>query len=385
VPVETLSLVAAWKRYVPWARVLLGLAVLASGLAVEPKASPIGLAGIGAFLAFSAFVGLRKQEPSRPFGLLVLFADLVFFMVLAWPGLGSYTWLRSVYYLYMALEAVAFYNAREVLMVVGLSAIFCGLVAPTDARPLRRTTVIAGAMAYAFAVYKRKLEQQNEDLAREAARNREEADHAREAERQRIASDFHDGPLQSFISLQMRLQILRKILERDVHGGMADLEGLQALATQQVKELRAFVRSMRPLELDGSNLFVSLRRICENFQKESGVPVTVVGGEGPLRLSEDVAAEVVQMLREALHNVLKHAGATRVAVSIERTGKTLEISVDDNGRGFHFSGVYTLDELELLRLGPASLKRRARALNAEMTIESRPGRGAGLALRVPIA
>jgi signal transduction histidine kinase len=62
----------------------------------------------------------------------------------------------------------------------------------------------------------------------------------------------------------------------------------------------------------------------------------------------------------------------------------LEISVDDNGRGFHFSGVYTLDELELLRLGPASLKRRARALNAEMTLESRLGRGAGLKLRIPI-
>jgi signal transduction histidine kinase len=97
-----------------------------------------------------------------------------------------------------------------------------------------------------------------------------------------------------------------------------------------------------------------------------------------------MASEVIQMLREALHNVLKHAGATRVAVSLERVAKTLELSVDDNGGGFHFSGVYSLDDLELLRLGPASFQRRARALNAEMTLESRPGRGAGLKLRVPI-
>ena len=75
---------------------------------------------------------------------------------------------------------------------------------------LRRTTVIAGILAYAFAAYKRRIEIRLEELAREAARNREDADHAREAERQRIASDFHDGPLQSFISLQMRLEILRK-------------------------------------------------------------------------------------------------------------------------------------------------------------------------------
>jgi signal transduction histidine kinase len=112
--------------------------------------------------------------------------------------------------------------------------------------------------------------------------------------------------------------------------------------------------------------------------------VTFVGGEGPLKLPEETASMVIQMLREALHNVLKHAAATRVAVAVERAGKLLEISVDDNGRGFHFSGVYSLDELELLRLGPASVKRRARELNAEMTLESRPGRGAGLKLRIPI-
>src|ERR1022692_4003621 len=58
---------------------------------------------------------------------------------------------------------------------------------------------------------------------------------AREVERQRIASDFHDGPLQSFISLQMRLEILRKLLERDFGTGMDDLRDLQELALQQVK------------------------------------------------------------------------------------------------------------------------------------------------------
>ncbi len=223
-----------------------------------------------------------------------------------------------------------------------------------------------------------------ESLALEAAETREDAQRAREAERQRIASDFHDGPLQSFISLQMRLEILRKLMERDFQAGMDDLADLQKLAQQQVKELRAFVRGMRPPEMQGSNLYASARRICENFQKESGIPVTFVGGDGPLKCPEEMASEIVQMLREALHNVLKHAGATRLAVSVERVAKALELSVDDNGRGFHFSGVYSLDELELLRLGPASLKRRARALNAEMTVESRPGRGAGLKLRIPM-
>jgi signal transduction histidine kinase len=316
--------------------------------------------------------------------LLVLFADVVFFLVLVSAGIGSVIWLPAFYYLYLLAEAVFVYRAPEVLVVTVVSAIFCIAVQTENVFPIRRTAVIGGALAYAFAVYKRRLESRMEELACEARETKEEAQRAREAERQRIASDFHDGPLQSFISLQMRLEILRKLLERDFGAGMDDLRDLQEMAQQQVKELRAFVRSMRPPDMQGSNLYASARRICESFQKESGIPVSFVGGEGPLKFPEEMASEVVQMLREALHNVLKHAGATRVAVSLERVAKTLELSVDDNGSGFHFSGVYSLDELELLRLGPASFQRRARALNAEMTLESRPGRGAGLKLRVPI-
>jgi len=101
-------------------------------------------------------------------------------------------------------------------------------------------------------------------------------------------------------------------------------------------------------------------------------------------LPHETTHEVLQMLREALHNVQKHAGASRVAVAMEKSERGLEISIDDNGRGFGFAGAYTLEELELLRLGPASLKRRARSLNAEMLLESRPGRGAGIKFRVPL-
>ena len=383
--IETVALLAFRKRYLPWARVLFATAALASGLMLTPRGPPWALAAAGAFLALGLFTALRAKEQGGLFGLLVLFADLAFFLVLVSSGTGSLVWLPAIYYLGMTAETAALHSPREVLLVVVLSAIFCAAARSDAAIGLRTTTVVAGILAYGFSVCKKVLESRMHELMRVATETREGARLAREAERQRIASDFHDGPLQSFISLQMRIEILRKLLERDFVAGMQDLRELQNLAQQQVKELRAFVRSMRPMDMEGSNLFASARRICENFQKESGIPVTFVGGDGALKLPEETASEVIQMVREALHNVLKHAGATRVAVSVERAAKVLEVSLDDNGQGFLFSGVYTLDELELLRLGPASLKRRARALNSEMTLESRPGRGAGIKLRIPIA
>ncbi len=120
------------------------------------------------------------------------------------------------------------------------------------------------------------------------------------------------------------------------------------------------------------------------FQKESGIPVTFMGTSAPVGLPQEMTLEVLQMIRESLHNVQKHAGATRVAVTMEKTDRGLEISVDDNGHGFNFAGTYSLEELELLRLGPASLKRRARSLSADLHLESRPGRGAGLKFRIPM-
>jgi signal transduction histidine kinase len=182
----------------------------------------------------------------------------------------------------------------------------------------------------------------------------------------------------------MRLEILRKLLERDFSAGMEDLRQLQTLAQSQVRDLRAFLHSMRPVDVDGGNLVGAARRTAETFQKESGIPVAFSGTDTPVGLPHETTHEVLQMLREALHNVQKHAGASRVAVAMEKSERGLEISIDDNGRGFGFAGAYTLEELELLRLGPASLKRRARSLNAEMLLESRPGRGAGIKFRVPL-
>lgn len=381
---ETVTVVTAWRRWRPWLRVLLGAGAFASGLLILPKANSWMLAACGVFVAFAAIICLRARRHPRASGLLVLFADLVFFLVLASTGIGSVLWLPALYYLYMTAGAVSLYGPPEVLTVAGMSAVFCFVVPSDHVVRLRPLAFVAGILAYGFARYRREMESEIAQFQSEAAETKESEGRAREAERQRIASDFHDGPLQSFISLQMRLEILRKLLERDFRAGMEDLQELQSLAQQQVKELRAFVRGMRPPDLAGVNLFASARRVCDDFQKESGIPVTFVGGDGTLKLPEETASEVIQMLREALHNVLKHAGATRVSISVEQSAKGLEISVDDNGRGFQFSGVYTLDELELLRLGPASLKRRARSLNSEMTLESRPGRGAGLKLRIPV-
>jgi len=316
-------------------------------------------------------------------GLLAIFGDTIFFLILASMGSDHLIWMASIFYLYLLIEALVFYTSVELVVIVTLCAIFCAVL-PGPTLGLEPTVLVAGTLACGFAISQQRQKIQIEQLTEKLSESEQNAEKSLEVERQRIASDFHDGPLQSFISLQMRLEILRKILDRDLQAGLDDLRQLQTLAQSQIRDLRAFLHSMRPVDVDGANLVATARRAAESFQKESGIPVTFLGTSTPVGLPQETALEVLQMLREALHNIQKHAGATRVAVALEKTDRGLEISIDDNGHGFNFAGTYTLEELELMKLGPASLKRRARSLNAELVLESRPGRGAGLKFRVPL-
>jgi signal transduction histidine kinase len=241
--------------------------------------------------------------------------------------------------------------------------------------------ISAGILACVVAIQREYLEDRLANASRQTVLYRYDAEKARESERQRIAADFHDGPLQSFISFQMRLEIVRKLLMRDQTAAVEELVQLQELCKGQVNELRSFVRSMRPVDVEGS-LNATLRRVVEQFQKDSSIHATFSGGEFVEPTEPEVSLELLQIVREALYNVQKHSSATRVAVGIQQADNTLEIAVEDNGSGFPFSGKYTLDELELLRLGPMSIKRRVRTLGGELLLDSRPGQGAGLKIRL---
>jgi len=374
----------SWSLLLSWGRVVLAAAALILNYALVPDATAVSYGLMGLYLVYALVVALRAHPHRGLLGLLAMFGDTVYLLVVSTYGGSNMLWLASVFFLYLMAEAVAFHGLVETAVIVAVTGLYCALLPLPVLHGFDRTILVGGILACAFAGHKRSQKAVNDQLRIQLSEAQQTAEKAREVERQRIASDFHDGPLQSFISIQMRLEILRKMLERDFHGGMDDLRQLQTLAMTQVRDLRVFLHSMRPVDVDGGNLISTARRTAESFQKESGIPVTFVSSSTPVGLPQEASAEVLQMIKEALHNVQKHSGATRVAVTMEKTDRGVEVSIEDNGHGFNFAGTYSLEELELMRLGPASLKRRARSLNAELQLESRPGRGTGLKFRIPL-
>jgi signal transduction histidine kinase len=372
----------SWRRLLSLIRILLGMSCLATQLI---SSSFVWTNSVILFAVYTAYacVGLfwrSLEDWGYPTAALIV--DFSFFFLAATSGAAYGYWVSSAFYAYVLLAAVTLHKWWKTLIVATAAILLLyALPALRGAEMLRPALIAAGILGSVLAIQREYLEERLSNASRQTVLYRYDAERAREAERQRIAADFHDGPLQSFISFQMRLEIIRKLLLRDQAAGTEELEQLQELCKMQVNELRTFVRSMRPVDVEGS-LTATLRRVVEQFQKDSGIPTTFVSAEFLEPAEPEVSLELLQIVREALYNVQKHSAATRVAVSIAKSDNALEIGIEDNGGGFPFSGKYTLDELELLRLGPMSIKRRVRTLGGEMTLDSKPGQGAGLKIRL---
>lgn len=384
-PAEIAAYQRTWRRWLDAVRLLLALAVLATQLFPAGARSP-GLSILAtAFTAYSLLVFVWSREFDKTgVALLCLFVDTLFFLTFTAQRTLPYSWPASAFYSFVLLSAIMLHDSANVFVVAGVCIAFFGVVQSPATVTLRSLVLFTGWMACALAFQKRKLQERLEYATRHEKLAREDTEKACNSVRERIAGDIHDGPLQDVISLQVRLEILKRLLERDRAAGLEELSQLQQLAKSVVHGLRSFLRSMRPLKVEGSDLNASARHVLEDFQKDTGIAVHYAAAEAALSVPAEICLEVVQILREALHNVQKHAQASRVAVSVDKSVKTLEITLEDNGAGFPFSGSFTLEELELLRIGPQSVKRRVRSLGGELVVESRPGQGASLKIRIPV-
>jgi signal transduction histidine kinase len=378
-----------WRLSFSIARTALGVAYLALSLTFAGPALSWSLVPLLAFIVYS-LVALRRAMDTAGDPLLTLSVDTAAFLL--WLGLTARAGAGGGFWSAMAIAGYVFLLAQAVLNHTAPRAVAAGgLVLVELLLPFSAIASVApallgcAAVASVWFLHRYHLDRRLSHASQHNVMYRFEAQQAREDERQRIAADFHDGPLQSFIGLQMRLEILKKMLARDPRMAAEELLQLQELCRSQVGELRSFVRSMRPADVDGSSLGASISRMVEQFQKDTGISTSFLSGEYLDPSETETSLELLQIVREALNNVQKHAQASRVAVALNKRGDALEISVDDNGAGFPFAGSYTLDELDLLRLGPVSIRRRVRALSGDLSIESRPGQGSALKVRVALS
>jgi len=205
-----------------------------------------------------------------------------------------------------------------------------------------------------------------------------------EGERSRISREIHDGILQTLLSVDIQLEVLRRKVPSGTEQAINGLSSLQQTVRNETEELRRMVTDMRPLRVQSADLVDLMRGFAERFRNESPLALDLLIDSAELQLPDRICRDLFQIYRESLHNVKKHAHASHVVVKLWQNESQVVLVVDDNGEGFSFAGRFTGDELDRLRLGPISIKERTRSLGGVLTVESTPGHGSRLTVEVPL-
>jgi signal transduction histidine kinase len=199
---------------------------------------------------------------------------------------------------------------------------------------------------------------------------------AQEEERRRISRELHDQTGQHLAALLLGL----KTLDNSTNHGSTSLHKslfqLQKLTERLVEETHYLAWELRPAALDDLGLETAISNYVDKWSERNSITLDFHSGLNKLRLPPPVETAVFRIVQEALTNVLKHAQASRVSVMLEYRYDELLVIVEDNGRGFQ-------PEIEGDGLGLVGIQERVALVGGKLNIESAPGLGTTLAIRIP--
>lgn len=255
--------------------------------------------------------------------------------------------------------------------VVGLCVLLALLVARLSLRHASRSE-LENALRFA------EVAQARQDLQQLSARLLE----IQENERTRLSRELHDEIGQTLTALRIEISRARADLRTRPQAASERLEEARVLAEKTVQTVRNISVLLRPSLLDDLGLEPALQSLIEDFGRRSGIRCTY-SSQG---LAEDLPDAhrtcLYRVVQEALTNCARHSGATHVEVRLQQLNGELQLAVADNGRGFA-ADLHGVPQGKA-GLGILGMRERAAALDGQLSLESAPGEGARILVRLPV-
>ena len=332
----------------------------------------------------------------------LLVADTVYGLSLlhgGWEagGLGNATWI--VYYLGLGLAALhpsmvslsepappsSRLTRTRLALLAGASLMAPAVLVIQTLRgePID-VAVIAGGSVVLFLLTLARMGGLAGEVAVQTERKRamQTVLRATEQERVRLAADLHDGPVQELTALRYGLTRARNRIQRGqpehAQALLAELEDELAAA---IIGLRRLMAELRPAVLDEQGLEVALQNQVRAFEATSGVACAVsTDGLQGRRLAPELETVLYRVTQESLNNVGKHAGASRVTVSLAAENGSVRLRISDDGVGFDPSTAGRL--LNEGHFGLAGMRERVEMVGGRLTVDSCPGQGTTVAVEM---
>ena len=200
-------------------------------------------------------------------------------------------------------------------------------------------------------------------------------------ERARLAREIHDTLAQGFVGISSQLDAVAMCMPPDGGPARNFLDLARKMARHSLTEARRSVMDLRASALEGQDLASALRAGTEMWTAGSGVHVDLDVSGQPASLPQELEQHLLRIAQEAVTNVLKHAGASTIAVRLHAEARKLYLRIADNGHGFEQEGVFSSHGGHFGLLG---MRERAERIGGEFRLDSRPGAGTQVEIMVPL-
>jgi NarL family two-component system sensor histidine kinase YdfH len=200
------------------------------------------------------------------------------------------------------------------------------------------------------------------------------------AERQRMARELHDTLAQGLAGLILQLEAVDSHLSQNqAEQARGIVQQAMERARSTLAEARRAIADLRSEGLIDNDLVESARKEIERFQSATGIDVSSTFHPLP-DIPASIGEHAIRTISEGLTNIAKHAQASRVHLRLGMDGETLEVRLKDDGEGFEVDEKVGRDG----HYGLIGLRERARLIGGQLHIESQPGDGTSLILRIPL-
>jgi signal transduction histidine kinase len=220
-------------------------------------------------------------------------------------------------------------------------------------------------------------------LTDELARERLRQVRIAEETRHRLARDLHDGVAQTLANAALSIEIAQRRAESDVPAAMAELSDLRQRLVDAQHGLRDILFALRPVVLEEEGLSSAVRALAERLDGTAGTRVTARDVTSTRRLGLEIEAGTFHVIREAAGNAIKTGRAKAVAIDVKDEDGSVAALVEDDGIGFDVAATLH-DYASRGSLGLLQMRESARLIGARLTIDSSPGHGTRVRLRIPV-
>lgn len=203
-----------------------------------------------------------------------------------------------------------------------------------------------------------------------------------EQEKKRLALELHDDTIQRLIIIGQNVQLLN--LDANSAHLTPDLHKVETLVNDSIQSIRMFIKQLRPTYLEKLGLIPTLRELINQITENTENPIRIeLETEGtPCRINGDVELSLYRIAQSAIGNILKHSHADKAILRLIFNEDFIELDIEDNGAGFHVP-----DDISLLKkanFGLMGMQERADLVGAEFSVQTAPGGGTKISIRVPI-